>query len=89
MKPFGRLRRTSCTSPETALTCGANAASHAPGTRNELRRPSMRISIGVKTGSWKSAIVPAKSSKGPLPLALPEKMRASASRCAGDAESAI
>ena len=87
MKPFGRPRRTSWISPETGFVNGASATSMALATRNELRRPSGRNSIGAKTGYSMVPIVLAKSSNGPLPLARPEKMRTSASRCSGFADS--
>jgi hypothetical protein len=87
MKPFGMLTRMSWTSPDTGLVCGASATSMCPGTRNALRRPSIVISMGANTGSSKVLIVPLKSSNGPLPFALPEKMRTSASRCSEDAPS--
>src|SRR5438552_2632875 len=85
MKPLGRFTRTSCTSPETGFVNGASWTSSAPGTRKELWRPAGVNSIAVKTGGWMSAIVLPKSSNAPLPFALPEKMRTSASRCSAEA----
>ena len=87
MKPFGRFTRTSCSSPETGFTKGSMATSTAPGTRKRLRRPSTTNSIGANTGFSMVPIVLAKSSKGPLPLASPRKMRTMASRCGCVADS--
>ena len=62
----------------------------ADGRRSWFRVPNAceaALAPFVNTGSSIVAIVPANSSKGPLPFAFPVKMRTIASRCGGVADS--